>query len=553
MTATWMLYATCVAALAVVAGWFFDRPVRDRLGSTRGIWLAALGGAVLWPAAVALLFVRQPAGAPQAASTPAAPSQQSRSVAAIPNGTGSSRGFVVPTLFLPPFLPPSDRLQSAAGAVAIVTPMLLLVFLGLDALRVSRARRRWRPATIDGTALLVSQNFGPAIVGLWRPAIVIPEWALELPPTQRALILKHEAEHLIRHDSLWLGLGLLGLVTAPWNIGLWWLVRRLRLAMEMDCDQGVLAANTDAAQYGQLLLTIGQRRSAASVLAASFGTRRSALRVRIEVFTRAARAPARRRRDWMRFACGVIVLAAACSLGPTQAKSNAVNAAFLLAPNVADSVVRGDNSFTAVRSATGVPAAFRALPTIPADVGGLNAKCGMALIDDRDSTELSLDRMQVDLHAVTANASWHGPGRGAVGYYRVLPVGRYGVGKGEYLRVGCPVSPFAMNLRRTGFDRGLTDPPFRLDTALEHHFGITLDTLRRRDTRLDIALHGDPSEPSHQRAHDIAQFAWDQLGGSTAKLDTITVLIGPPKGKEAEFHGRNITWAFYPTLRDIGP
>src|SRR5439155_821474 len=51
------------------------------------------------------------------------------------------------------------------------------------------------------------------------------------------------------------------LLLAPWNPVVWWQVRRLRLAVEMDCDARVLARAGDAPAYGELLLRVGQRRA----------------------------------------------------------------------------------------------------------------------------------------------------------------------------------------------------------------------------------------------------------------------------------------------------
>jgi TonB family protein len=50
----------------------------------------------------------------------------------------------------------------------------------------------------------------------------------------------------------------------PWNPALWFQARRLRLAIEMDCDARVLRAHPSAERYGMLLLTIAQRRSVAA-------------------------------------------------------------------------------------------------------------------------------------------------------------------------------------------------------------------------------------------------------------------------------------------------
>jgi beta-lactamase regulating signal transducer with metallopeptidase domain len=47
----------------------------------------------------------------------------------------------------------------------------------------------------------------------------------------------------------------------PWNPALWWQVRRLCLAVELDCDNRVVKALGDAPAYGELLLKVAQAAS----------------------------------------------------------------------------------------------------------------------------------------------------------------------------------------------------------------------------------------------------------------------------------------------------
>jgi beta-lactamase regulating signal transducer with metallopeptidase domain len=44
----------------------------------------------------------------------------------------------------------------------------------------------------------------------------------------------------------------------PWNLAMWWQLRRLCLAVEMDCDNRVVSALGDANAYGELLLKVAQ-------------------------------------------------------------------------------------------------------------------------------------------------------------------------------------------------------------------------------------------------------------------------------------------------------
>jgi hypothetical protein len=72
----------------------------------------------------------------------------------------------------------------------------------------------------------------------------------------------------------------------PWNPAAWWQLRRLRLAMEVDCDSRVLARRADVRAYGTLLLEVGRRTSGARLVgAAAFSEPRSFLERRIRIMT----------------------------------------------------------------------------------------------------------------------------------------------------------------------------------------------------------------------------------------------------------------------------
>src|SRR5207302_5577204 len=85
--------------------------------------------------------------------------------------------------------------------------------------------------------------------------------ALQLGERERRLMLAHEDEHIRARDPWLLAGGAAVLLLTPWNPLVWWQVRRLRLAVEMDCDARVLARDGDAPAYGELLLRVGQRRA----------------------------------------------------------------------------------------------------------------------------------------------------------------------------------------------------------------------------------------------------------------------------------------------------
>src|SRR6266446_2657425 len=94
-------------------------------------------------------------------------------------------------------------------------------------------------------------------------------------------MLAHEEQHMRAADPVLHAGALVAVLVAPWNLALWWQWRRLRLAVEMDCDARVLAQGPSAPAYGELLLRVGKRRSTQLLGAAAFGEPASFLESRI--------------------------------------------------------------------------------------------------------------------------------------------------------------------------------------------------------------------------------------------------------------------------------
>ncbi len=143
----------------------------------------------------------------------------------------------------------------------------LLVLWGLaNAWRVSRAvrlSRRARSGTteaeiVDGVPVVVTDSMGPATVGFWHSRVLVPRWVLGLPSAQRQYVLRHEEEHRAAHDGRLLFVASLTLLLMPWNLAMWWQLKRLYLAVEMDCDNRVVNRLGNAPVYGELLVKIAQ-------------------------------------------------------------------------------------------------------------------------------------------------------------------------------------------------------------------------------------------------------------------------------------------------------
>ncbi|MDQ6689315.1 MAG: M56 family metallopeptidase [Gemmatimonadota bacterium] len=116
-------------------------------------------------------------------------------------------------------------------------------------------------AVVDGVPVVVTDFMGPATVGFWHSRVLVPRWVLALPGVQRQYVLRHEEEHRKAHDGRLLLIASLPLILMPWNLALWWQLRRLCLAVEMDCDNRVVSRLGDATAYGELLLKVAQASS----------------------------------------------------------------------------------------------------------------------------------------------------------------------------------------------------------------------------------------------------------------------------------------------------
>lgn len=97
----------------------------------------------------------------------------------------------------------------------------------------------------------------PAVMGLWKPMIVFPSWALrELSAERLNSILLHELAHVRRMDA-WTNL-LQKLVRAVFffHPAVWWIDKRLSVEREMACDDAVLAKTGTPYAYASCLLEL---------------------------------------------------------------------------------------------------------------------------------------------------------------------------------------------------------------------------------------------------------------------------------------------------------
>lgn len=116
-----------------------------------------------------------------------------------------------------------------------------------------------RPATLATSERVTV----PAVIGFFKPVIVIPAWALrELPSDELNIILLHEFAHLRRWDD-WTNL-LQKMVRAIFffHPAVWWIESRLSLEREMACDDQVLARTGNPRGYAQCLISLLEKSAA---------------------------------------------------------------------------------------------------------------------------------------------------------------------------------------------------------------------------------------------------------------------------------------------------
>ncbi|HKB49702.1 MAG TPA: hypothetical protein VKC57_18475, partial [Ktedonobacterales bacterium] len=214
MIAAWMAYCLGITTLLAAGAVALDRALRLGRRPTRWVWAGALAaslaipvGARLRPEAFTTVTVPTLATAPiQLSATPAV-----LPAAGTPPAT-SAHAFSL-----------SDLDRPLVWLWVGMSAALCLVLL-VAAWRLARLRRKWLRASLEGRAVLVSDDVGPAVASFWSRDLVFPLWTLALDDRQRRLMLAHEEEHVRARDPWLLAAAGLALVAVPWNIAAWLVV-----------------------------------------------------------------------------------------------------------------------------------------------------------------------------------------------------------------------------------------------------------------------------------------------------------------------------------------
>jgi beta-lactamase regulating signal transducer with metallopeptidase domain len=120
---------------------------------------------------------------------------------------------------------------------------------------------RAQSTRIRRVKLLVSDDVRvPTALGFFRPAVVLPAWALrDLSADELRVIVLHELAHLRRWDD-WTNLAQ-KVVKALFffHPAVWWIDSRLALERELACDDMVLEQTANARTYAASLVSVAEK------------------------------------------------------------------------------------------------------------------------------------------------------------------------------------------------------------------------------------------------------------------------------------------------------
>ncbi len=319
MTLPLLVYALATSAMLALGAAIAQFLLRTSIPGTRFLWASALAGSLL---IVAVAPVRH--------AEPVEPVATSLSATGEVPGARNTDATFASDIPMSIAARLSAALPSWTGrALGVLWATAAVALLGILAVNYRAHRRRALHAptrVVGGTAVRVSEWFGPAVVGIWPGDIVIPRWLLARPDQEQALVVRHERSHVTAGDPALLFAGCIAAALMPWNPASWYMLARLRLAIEVDCDRRVLREGAAPRAYGALLIELTEATPATRAGAPAFACRTSHLERRIVAMT-ARPLTHRRTRFVAAAAAAALALVAACQADlPSAAQVESVDA-----------------------------------------------------------------------------------------------------------------------------------------------------------------------------------------------------------------------------------
>lgn len=276
MIIAWMGYCLLMSALLGLAAVAVERALGNYRRPVRGVWAGAIAGSLLLPVVAYVAPALVARFSAIAASLPMTITSVPEFAVSGAPATDAS-GFDWSALVGP--------IGLGLGVAWAISVLAIGVHLAVTHRRLRREMLDWTPGEILDAPVLMSLDRGPAVVGVRRGVIVMPAWIAELEEDVVRLAFLHEQEHQGAGDHRLFAAGLLGVIAMPWNPIAWWQLRRLRLAIEFDCDRRVIARGVEPRRYAEALLIVGSRVSNPPLSAAAFAERRTAVERRLRRMT----------------------------------------------------------------------------------------------------------------------------------------------------------------------------------------------------------------------------------------------------------------------------
>lgn len=140
----------------------------------------------------------------------------------------------------------------------------------------------------DHVELLLTRDFGPAVVGVLKPKILLPR-AIVTSATAVELhaVLLHESAHIARRDAIGHGLQRVVQAVLWWSPVVHWLVKKLDVAREVACDARAAGRCGNRERYALALVDLveqlGLRNQPQRLPAVAMATTLKGLDERVEV------------------------------------------------------------------------------------------------------------------------------------------------------------------------------------------------------------------------------------------------------------------------------
>jgi len=167
-----------------------------------------------------------------------------------------------------------ETVFSVTGMVWMIVALALLIALTI--LYISTKRAVADSKLLEANIYLSDKVDSPAVYGIFRPKIIIPDSYREM---NLEYIIRHEKTHIRRLDNLWRIIGFLTACIHWFNPLSWIFLRAFLTDLELACDEMAISGSDDEErkEYARTLLKCSQSKS---MLVSAFGGAK--VRTRIE-------------------------------------------------------------------------------------------------------------------------------------------------------------------------------------------------------------------------------------------------------------------------------